>query len=212
MVLLHCNSNEIQASFDFWRFIQDFGPTIVSLLAILATFLVTKQTLKSQTDQNIKALNAQKDIEARQIIQKKLDEFYGPLIQQRMKSTKLYEKLSKKYRENDESFSILLYLMNNYTFEGNDKVLLEQIIKLGEDSEKLIQEKSGQIDDSELRLEIIPRATTHFLLIKLAYNGVLTGESNNFKDLTYPKDLVEKLEARKSQLETELLNLNRRES
>ncbi|MDP2089500.1 MAG: hypothetical protein Q8J84_08885 [Flavobacteriaceae bacterium] len=212
MVLLHCNSNEIQASFDIWKFIQDLGPTIVSLLAILATFFVTRQTLKSQSAQNIKALNAQKDLEARQIIQKKLDEFYGPLIQQRMKSTKLYEKFSKKYREKDDSFSTLLYLINNRVFVGNDKVLLEQIIKLGEDSERLIQEKSGLIDDSELRLEIIPRATTHFLLIKLAYNRELTGNSAEFKDLTYPKEFVEKLEARKSQLETELLNLNKRES
>ena len=89
MVLLHCNSNEIQASFDILKFIQDLGPTIVSLLAILATFRVTRQTLESQSTQNIKAFNAQKDLEARQIIQKKLDEFYGPLIQQRMNFTDL---------------------------------------------------------------------------------------------------------------------------
>jgi hypothetical protein len=212
MVLLHCNSNEIQASFDILKFIQDLGPTIISLLAILATFLVTRQTLESQSTQNIKALNAQKDLEARQIIQKKLDEFYGPLIQQRMKSTKLYEKFSKKYREKDKSFSTLLYLMNNRVFEGNDKVFLEQIIKLGEDSERLIQEKSGLIDDSELRLEIIPRATTHFLLIKLARNRELTGDSTEFKDLTYPIELVSKLEERKAQLEADLENLNKRES
>ena len=36
--------------------------------------------------------------------------------------------------------------------------------------------------------------------------------SDDFKDLTYPKELVNRLEARKSQLETELENLNKRES
>ncbi len=211
MVLIHCSFNGIEAPFNILKFIQDLGPSIVSLIAILATFCVTNKTLKSQSDQNLKILNAQKDLEARQIIQKKLDEFYGPLIQQRMKSLKLYEIFSKKYFEKDENFSTLLYLLENHVFEGNDKVFLEQIIKLGEESERLIQEKSGLIDDFELRSEIIPRATTHFLLIKLAFNKELTGSIAEFKDLTYPKEFVAKLETRKNQLEIELLNLNKRE-
>jgi len=211
MVFLHCNMNDIESSLDIWKFIQDLGPTLVSIIAVLATLWVTNKTLKSQTSQNLKTLNAQKDIEARQIIQQKLNEFYGPLIQQRIKSSKLYEKFSAKYRAKDEKFSTLLYLLNNNQFVGSDKILLEQIIKLGEDSERLIQEKSGLIDDAELRQEIIPRATTHFLLIRLAYKGDLKDNSDEFKDLTYPRELVSKLEERKSQLERELENLNIRE-
>ena len=210
MVLLHCNSNEMQASIDIWKLIQDLGPTIVSLLAIAATFWVTRETLRSQSAQNIIALNAQNDMEARQIIQKKLNEFYGPLIQQRIKSSKLYDKFSAKYRAIDVNFSTLIHLLNNNQFQGNDKILLEQIIQLGEDSEKLIQEKSGLIDDPQLRLEILPRASTHFLLIKLAYKGDLKGNAAEFKDLTYPRELVSKLEERKVQLERDLDNLNRR--
>jgi hypothetical protein len=210
MVFLQCDFNVIQAPFELFKFIQDLGPTIVSIAAIVVTFWATKQTLKSQSDQNIQALNAQKDLEVRQIIQRKLDEFYGPLIQQRMKSAKLYEKFSKKYRDKDKSFSTLIYLLNNKVFEGNDKVLLEQIIKLGEESERLIQEKSGLIDDFDLRLEIT-RATTHFLLIKLAYNRELSGDIVEFEDLTYPKELVAKLEARRNKLEEELLILNKHE-
>lgn len=206
MVLLHYNFNVIQTPFEIIKFIQDLGPTIISFTAILVTFWATKKTLKSQSDQNIAALNARKDLEVRQIIQKKLDEFYGPLIQQRMKSAKLYEKFSKKYQEKDKSFSTLIYLLNKHVFEGNDKVLLEQIIKLGEDSERLIQEKSGLIDDLDLRLEIT-RATTHFLLINLAYKRELSGDTVEFEDLTYPKDLVAKLEFRRDQLEAELLAL-----
>jgi len=105
-----------------------------------------------------------------------------------------------------------MYLLNDNKFEGNDKVLLEQIIQLGIDSEKLIQEKSGLIDDTQLRLDILPRATTHFLLIRLAYKGELKGKANEFKDLTYPRELVSKLEERKAQLEKDLENLNERES
>jgi hypothetical protein len=212
MVLLHCNLDEIKTSIDFWTFFKDLGPTIVSFIAVLATFLVTKATLKSQSEQNIKVLNAQKDIESRQMIQRKLDEFYGPLIQQRMKSTKLYEKFSAKFRDKDEKFSTLIYLLKNYQFRDNDKVLLEQIIQLGEESERLIQAKSGLIDDPQLRLEILPRATTHFLLLKLAYKGYLKGNPGEFNDLTFPIELVSKLEQRKSQLEAELNNLSKKDS
>ncbi len=208
MIFLNCG----KVPFDIWKFLQDFGPTVISLFAIFTTFWVTRETLKSQAKQNIKALNAKKDLEARQLIQRKLDEFYGPLIHQRMKSTKLYDKLSAKYRGQDEKFSILTYLLEEYQFEKNDKVLLEQIIQLGVESEKLIQEKSGLIDDSQLRLEILPRVTVHFLLLHLAYNGNLKGNSDEFKDLTYPNELIAKLEERKARLERDLDNLTKREN
>ena len=212
MVFLHCNISEVESTLNIWKFIQDLGPTVVSIIAILATLWVTNKTLKSQDAQNLRNLNAQKDIETRKLIQKKLNEFYGPLIQQRKKSSQLYAKFSAKYRVLDENFSTLSYLLNNNNFEGNDKIMLEQIIKLGEDSEHLIHEKSGLIDDSELRLEILPRATTHFLLIRLAFKGDLKGNSDEFKDLTYPKELVNKLEERRASLMEELKNLNKRES
>lgn len=209
MVFLHINANVVEPTLNIWKFIQDLGPTIVSIFAVLATLWVTNKTLKSQASQNLKTLKAHKDIETRQSIQKKLNEFYGPLIQQRMKSSKLYDKFSTKYRANDANFSTLISLLNNNQFKGNDKILLEQIIKLGEDSERLIQEKSGLIDDPCLRLELLPRATTHFLLIRLAYKGDLKGNSDEFKDLTYPSELVPMLEKRKAILEKELENLEK---
>ena len=212
MVILQYNMIDIEASINFWKLVQDLGPTVVSIAAIIVTLIVTKQTLKTQTNQNLKTLNAQKEFEARQVIQRKLDEFYGPLIQQRIKSSKLYEKFSAKYKDKDKNFSTLLYLLNGFQFTGNDKVLLEQIIQLGEESERLIQEKAGLIDDTELRIDIIPRATTHFLLIKLAYNRKLIGESTEFNDLTFPRELLNKLEERKNNLEKELQKLNRKEN
>ena len=102
--------------------------------------------------------------------------------------------------------------MNGHEFSGNEKILLEQIIKLGEESEKLIQEQSGLIDNTDLRQEILPRATTHFLLIRLAYDGKLRGESEYYRDLTYPRELIDRLEERKQQLENDLDKLNKQES
>lgn len=212
MVFLDVIADVNNSTIDIWKFVQDLGPTVVAITAIIISLLVTKQTLKSQNQLNIRSLNAHKEGEARQLIQRKLNDFYGPLIQQRLRSFKLYQKFSQKYLNKDKSFSTLLYLLKGYKFEGNDKVLLEQIIKLGEESAILIQEKSGLIDDADLRHEIIPTATTHFLLLRLAYNSELKGDTECFKDLTYPHDLIDRLEVRKRQLEKELEILNKKEN
>jgi hypothetical protein len=210
MVFLHCNSEVTDTTFDTIKFIQDLGPVIISVIALITSYILTKKTLVVQKEQTQKTLDAQKDIEARLLIAKKLDEFYGPLLQLRMKSNLLYKKFSEQYRVKDSKFATLTYLLQGKTFKGNDKNLLEEIINLGEESEKLIHSKAGLIDDTELRQTLIPRATTHFLILRLAYRGALTGDAENFKDLTFPKELDDKLEARKKQLEVELANLNQK--
>lgn len=212
MVLLHCSSEVVKNSFDVMKFIQDLGPTIISGIALIATFIVTKKTLDTQKEITGKTLDAQKDVEARLLIGKKLDEFYGPLLQLRKKSDLLYKKFSEKYHTADNNFSTLTYLLDGKTFSGNDKFLLEEIIRLGEECENLIHSKAGLIDDIDLRQNLIPRATTHFLILRLAYKGALIGDSVHFKDLTFPKDLDDKLEARKKQLEKDLEKLNQRTS
>jgi hypothetical protein len=212
MVLLHCNYEAAETSFDAMKFIQDLGPTIISGIALIASFILTRKTLDAQKDVTQKTLDAQKDVEARLLISKKLDEFYGPLLQLRKKSNLLYKKFSEKHRAADRNFATLTYLLDGKTFQGNDKFLLEEIIRLGAECENLIHSKAGLIDDTDLRQNLIPRATTHFLILRLAYKGALTGDAAHFKDLTFPKELDEKLEARKKLLETDLANLNQKAS
>ena len=90
--------------------------------------------------------------------------------------------------------------------------MLEEILKLGEKCENLIHAKAGLIDDTELRTVTIPRATNHFLLIRLAHKGIISGEASKYKDLTFPRDLDTKLETRKKQLDEDLKTLNRKSS
>jgi hypothetical protein len=54
MVFLHCNINDVESTLNIWKFIQDLGPTVVSIIAVLATLCVTNKTLKSQSAQNLK--------------------------------------------------------------------------------------------------------------------------------------------------------------
>ena len=177
------------------KFLKDIGPVIISIIALGVTYFIT-----------IKTLNTQKKADERLMINKKLNDFYGPLLQLRKKSNKLYLKFHKNFKEKDENFSTLKYLLRGNKFTGNDLVLLEQIVDLGKQCEILIHQNAGLIDDSLLRLELIPRATTHFLLLRLAFEGKLKGDVENYEDLTFPRELDDKLEERKKQLETDLKN------
>lgn len=196
MVYLCCKCFiEKESDFDFFMFLQDIGPVIISAIALVVTYFIT-----------IKTLNSQKKTEERALITKKLNDFYGPLLQLRMKSKNLYEKFHKKFKEKDENFSTLKHLLKGNKFSGNDLILLEQIVEIGKQCENLIHANAGLIDDSKLRLDLIPKATTHFLLLRLAFEGKLVGDVDNYDDLTFPKDLDENLEARKKQLEIDLKN------
>lgn len=196
MVYLCCKCFiENESDFDFLMLLQNIGPVIISAIALAVTYFIT-----------IKTLNSQKKTEERALIIKKLNDFYGPLLQLRMKSKNLYLKFNKKYKDKDENFSTLKYLLKGKKFKGNDLILLEQIVEIGKQCEKLIHANAGLIDDSKLRLDLIPKATTHFLLLRLAFEEKLVGDVDNYDDLTFPKELDANLEARKKQLEIDLTN------
>lgn len=206
MVLLRFNL----LAFDLIKFIQDLGPVIVSVIALGVSLYLTKRTLAAQEKNTRMTFDAQKETEARQEIYKKLNNFYGPLLQLRQESNQLYKKFSEKYRNADPDFATLTYLLKGFQFDGNDKILLEEILNLGQKCENVIHENSGLIDDVELRNVLIPRAVNHFLLLRLAYKGVIRGEVDKYRDLTFPRELDSKLEERKKQLETDLQNLNKK--
>lgn len=175
---------------------------IISLIVAIGAMIFSYRQFK-------KGIYAERQKEERQEIYKKLNDFYGPLIQLRQKSNLLYQQFSKEYRVIDPNFATLTYLLNGGKFDGNDKVLLEEILELGKKCETLIHSKAGLIDDSDLRNNIIPRATTHYLILRLAYNSKLQGEAEKFKDLTFPRNMDELLEKRKKTLELRLEELNK---
>lgn len=201
MVLLCCNhtfnilTNE--SSIDWPTIISSAGAIIVGVLALWFSHKQTEITLE-----------AKKQDEERAQIRKKLDELYGPLLQLRMKSNLLYQKFSESFRASDQNFSTLIYLLNGHVFTGNDAVLLNAIIEIGKKTEDLIHEKAGLIDDTNLRTVVLPRAITHFLILRLAYQRALVGDTVKFRNLTFPKDLDTLLENRKKILEDRLDKLN----
>lgn len=182
----------------------DYNKLIVSYLPLIAGILTLAITLVV----NNKNINSQKEADERKEIYKKLNEFYGPLLQLRLKSNLLYKKFSEKFNSDGNHFRTLTYLLEGNKFDGNEEEILKEIIEIGEQCEKLIHEKAGLIDDQYLRTEILPKATTHFLILRMAYKGLLKGEADKYSDLTFPAELNKLLEKRKAELESELNRLN----
>ncbi len=202
MVLLLCKTTvccapTIQQT-DWTTIFSSVGAVLVGLFAIIFSYFQFKRGLDAN--------NSKKQLDE---IYKKLNDFYGPLLQLRKKSSTIYKIVSDRFKEKDPSFRILTYLLDGNAFEGNDEVLVKEIISLGEQSEKLIHEKAGLIDDVNLRTVVVPRATTHFLILRLAYHRALQGDSIKFRDLTFPRELDELLEQRRKELEHQLLELNK---
>ncbi len=148
----------------------------------------------------------------RKEIYKKLNDFYGPMKQYLAKSYRLYElfRVDKDANraENEPRFSTLTALIRGTQFQGDDKEILDEIIRLGEDMENLILEKAGLVDDSELGDELLPDALAHFFLIRIANQGRLKKDYNSYVLHTFPNKLPEAIDRRINQLRTELKELN----
>lgn len=175
-----------------YELIKAWGPVIVGIGSIVFGYYLNCRTLESKTKE-----------EQRDEINKKLNEFYGPLTQLRGKSKLLYDLFRK---DKEQGFRTLSALLNGVKFEGNDKILLEQIIKIDEQIERLIVDKSGYVENDELR-DILYKAATHFNVISLAYNGFLNGEKSRFSDYLFPNELDEKIEEEVKKLHDNLEKL-----
>tara|TARA_R110000744_G_scaffold349525_1_gene455179 strand:- start:61 stop:654 length:594 start_codon:yes stop_codon:yes gene_type:complete len=196
MVLLIQCQNEASA-FDWMAFAKDIAPIVIGFAALFFSWYQLKSSETQKKNEN-----------RRNEIYKKLNDFYGPYIQLRKKSHILYQKFQKKYRAKDVNFSTLRYLLKGQSFDENENALLKAIIDIGTKCEDLIQKNAGLIDDDDLRNNLIPKASTHYLLLRLAYEGNLKGDIENFLDSSFPKEIDAKLEDRKIQLENELNKLN----
>jgi hypothetical protein len=138
-----------------------------------------------------KALTQKANEERAKVIQDRLDRFYGPLRQMLKQSELLY--LVLKNRQPDpNNFRALIALLDGAEFVGNDKALLEEIIRIGAETEKLIKESSGLVDHD--LLDVLGRATSHYRVMKLAFDKTITGDTSLFAGYVFPREIGEKLD------------------
>jgi hypothetical protein len=175
------------------EFIKAMGPIIVGLAGLYLGYRYNERSLTQKSHED-----------ERKEIYKKLNSFYGPVRQLLGLSFEFYEvlKLSRS-----EDFRTLLFLLDGNTFQGNDKVVLQQILDVGQNIEQLIQEQSGLVEDKDL-YELLWKLRTHIRVIQLAAKGDLQGEKEKFKKHVFPRPVTDKIEQEILRLNARLAELN----
>jgi hypothetical protein len=179
---------------------KDIAGLLSGLAAIGALFLsyravsISRSTTLTQLRHNVKTERAK-------ALQAKLDTFYGPLVQLRNTSNLLYDAFRAR-QPDPENFRTLTAILSGASFEGNDKVLLDEIIKIGEETENLILKSSGLVDEDIQPL--LGKATTHYRILRLAHKGMLKGEPEKYREHVYPRDLDSTIDKKIRQIRNEI--------
>jgi hypothetical protein len=174
-------------------FIIGIGPIIVGLAGIIFGYIF-----------NIRMMKRQNHEDERKEIYKKLNAFYGPFQQRLEKTHELYGIFTDS---RELEFRTLTALLKGTKFVGNDKILLEEILKINAEMEKLIIVQSGLIDDASLR-QLLAKAGTHFRILDVIYRNDTQGDSQRFKSYIFPKELGTKIEDEIQKLKQRLNEIN----
>ena len=178
---------------------KDTLPNLISLAAIVVAGL----TLWLNASHNQRTLLQKAHEEEIKDIQEKLNTFYGPVRQLLATSERLTE-LFKVARA--PKYRTLIALIEGVKFDGNDGVLLKQIIDVTQQVDELIVKNSGLIDGSLQPL--MAKASTHFRLMRLAHEGHLKGEANRFSEVVYPNELNARIDDEILRLQSRITELN----
>jgi hypothetical protein len=170
---------------------------IVTAIAAVGGLLISALALKTNLNLSLTQLRQNVRNEKAKALQTKLDQFYGPLLHLRSTSALLYQIFGDR-QQNPDDFRTLTALLSGMEFKGNDSVLLEEIIKIGEETEQLILKSSALVDE-DLQ-SVLGRALTHYRILRLAHKGMLKGEPDKFSAHVYPRDLDEAINRKVSQI------------
>ncbi len=194
-------ANKISSS-GFWS-LRDIGYLITGFAAVAGLLLTYRASLQNR---HLAITQLQRNVndEKAKALQKKLDDFFGPLVQLRSTSNLLYD-VFRSRQPDPENFRTLTALLSEVPFEGNDKVLLDEIIKIGKETEELIFKSSGLVD-GELQ-QLLGKATAHYRILRLAHEGLLKGEPEKFKAHVYPRELDRVIAQKIGEIQAEMNQL-----
>jgi hypothetical protein len=179
----------------WWSFlIPIVGPIVSGLIAFGGVWLGlrnaegnTRRALETaQRNSDASIWQKANETELREI-QAKLDEFYVPF----QLLSKANHQIAQDVRARQpEGYRMLLKLFDKNwrdSLSDGDKKLVEIVCGNGEELRALIASKSGLVDDKIL--PYLSRASAHFRILHLAYNGELGTDPERFRDYVYPREL-----------------------
>ncbi|HHL4083185.1 hypothetical protein [Burkholderia sola] len=182
-------------SVPLWTYwIPTIGPIISGALAFLGAYWGLRIATKNASDtlqsaqRNNEAVLWQKanEVELRDI-QIKLDEFYIPF---QLKSDVNLQFAQDLKSRQGEDYRLLVKLFDREwcdSLAAGDRKLVEIVSNNADELRRLIEEKSGLVDDA--LLPYLSRASAHFRILNLAYRRVLGDDPGPFKSYVYPREL-----------------------
>jgi hypothetical protein len=94
------------------------------------------------------------------------------------------------------------------TLSTNNKKLLTEIVEIGSKCGELIIHRSGLVDNLYLRQDLLPKAASHFFILREVSNQSFVGEFERFKEYSLTVELDSKLENEVDKLKNRLKVLN----
>lgn len=184
--------------FDWVKLLETTLPAILAIFGIVVGNIINNRATRKSL------LSQRKNPEINEI-RSSLFNFYQPMLLLLNKNRQLYDlfKLNKP-----QDFRTLTSLLNGVVFEGNDVILLKEIIAIDKEINELIINNKGLIKENELNT-VLSNASVHFTIIDLAYNKKIIGEPERFVSYVYPRELQLMIEQEVVRLQTRLGELEK---
>lgn len=195
----------------FLDYVIVISPVLISIVALFFSYLANRKLAKQkekelQKDFKLKETDLLEKIKEyeRKEIYKKLNEFYSPLLMLRSTSKELHDTF-----KNGRKFRTLTELLGGSSYDGNDLVVLDEILRIGNKCKEIIFNNSGLIDDVRLRDTHIPKLLNHFLIIQKAFDGEIKDDVQRFENYVFPNEIDDILKNKVEELQQRLITLNR---
>jgi hypothetical protein len=128
-------------------------------------------------------------------------------LEQSRKLNVLFKQSDAFERSSRERPRTLIALLEGEKFEGNDKILLKEILGIVSQARDVMYEKSGLIDDEDIMQELVD-FSLHVRMLHLAYEGQLASDIKRFQGYVFPEKLDAKIKKRIDDLQQRLKVLN----
>lgn len=171
---------------------------------------------------NWRSYNDEKTNNFKDFKRKQLYDFYAPLeaylilskkLSEIFKATHESQQQNSEFLDRDGRFRTLLYLLHVDTLSDTEKNLLDQILKIGTNIEKLIIKQSGLINYKKFDYmknnetsNLLTDGLAHIRIIRMVFEGNISISQFNGKaeDYAFPTDLTQRVKVLKDKLHREL--------
>jgi hypothetical protein len=212
----------------------------VATVASVVTAILSQKTLNETKANNRRVIESARLQKRKDTITESLNEFYGPLQAYLQVSHALSELLKTGKPPAFRTLTYLLQPSQEYEVEDgtfrrvdlseDDRVILAEIVAIGQKIEKLVLSKGGLVDDKELFFEYTPDPSstdvvltvegigllslviTHFRVIRLASEGKLKGDVEPFRQFVFPREITKRLRIKIDHLREEIRGIDAKAS